>query len=75
MTIMQRIENDPTIGFTVSANTHPETPRPYWNGSRRLVFRSKDNAFRYCRNLEKERMIGVYSVLATEIREEDDIAD
>ena len=74
MTILERIDKDPTIGFTVSGDVHPATPRPYWNGSRRLVFRDKDNAFRYCRNLNDEAQ-GAFSVLATKIREEDDIAD
>ena len=74
MTILERIDKDPTIGFTVSGNMHPETPRPYWNGSRRLVFRDKDNAFRYCQTLNDVEQ-GAYAVLATEIREEDDIAD
>jgi hypothetical protein len=72
MTILDRIENDPAIVFTVSANPYPETPRPYWNGVRRLVFREKANAFRYAQRLDSA---GVYSVLATEVRENDDIGD
>jgi hypothetical protein len=74
MTIMQRIENDPTIGFTVSGRPFPEPPRPYWNGIRRVVFRDQDNAFRYCQQLNEQNG-AVYSVLATDIREIDDIAD
>lgn len=75
MTILDRIENDPAIVFTVSANPYPETPRPYWNGVRRLVFREKASAFRYAQRLSRESVIGVYSVLATEVRENDDVGD
>ena len=52
MTIMQRIENDPTIGFTVSGRPLPETPLLEWQSSAGVP--GKDNAFGIV-NLEKEQ--------------------
>ena len=73
MTIMQRLEDDPTIVFSVSWEPYPKTPRPYWNGSRRLVFRDKALAFKYCQTLNDQKG-EAYSVLATVVREDDDFA-
>lgn len=74
MTILDRIANDSLIGFVVSGRPFPETPRPYWNGARRLVFRDQGKAFAYCQRLNDQEG-AVYSVLATEIRDADDLVD
>lgn len=74
MTILDRIANDSLIGFVVSGRPFPETPRPYWNGARRLVHRDQDKAFAYCQRLN-DQSHQVFSVLATEIRDDDDLVD
>ncbi len=72
--ILESLATDPTIVFTVSSRPFPETPTFYWNGVRRLVFRSQDNAFRYCQRVNDQQR-GAYSVLATRLRDEDDLGD